>query len=478
MKKFAIIIIFLGVMFDVFSQEKETNEADTMKYWDLLRGYDAEYQINFSLLTASANGNTYIIKWLIDHGADVDASTNEGVTALHFATGNNRAEAVKILLESGADADILSNYSETPLHIAAKNNYIQVAEYLARYGADVNKTDRFGATPLHYASAYGYFELADLLLYYEAAIYIRDNEGTTPLMAAIWAGHANIADLLMQHGANPSDKDNEGFTPFMIAAQNGDTLVMDLLIRRFVNIYEKNKYNYDALDIATKSNHTGTVKYLLRKGDKWVNNGKNSVNPYSVALSYGRNEIANLLVNEGIPPETIKGINQVSIYAGARVAYHDYSAGFSMHLANFPGKSGILMGYDFKPDYTRVLMRKAEDLYYQYLDKSSLAYAGYFYNIPLTDKVIGGNWHLGFSLSAGWYMPDKLKGTDLSPGKNLKIIPAAGINRTNDKLTLRAEFEYIKTPFYKIGPVWLRISAGYNIFFNRLRAPGKIIKWY
>ncbi|NMC41417.1 MAG: ankyrin repeat domain-containing protein, partial [Bacteroidales bacterium] len=75
MKRFAIIIIFLGAMFDLFSQKKETNEADTMKYWDLLRGYDAEYQINFSLLTASANGNTYIIKWLIDHGADVDAST-------------------------------------------------------------------------------------------------------------------------------------------------------------------------------------------------------------------------------------------------------------------------------------------------------------------------------------------------------------------------------------------------------------------
>ncbi|HRT89218.1 MAG TPA: ankyrin repeat domain-containing protein [Bacteroidales bacterium] len=478
MKRFAVIFIFLGVMFQVFPQGKETNEADTMKYYELLRSYDAESQINFSLMTASANGNSYIVRWLIDHGADVEASTNEDVRALHFAAGNNRTEVVKILLESGADPDILSNYSETPLHIAAKKNYIQVAELLARYGADVNMTDRFGATPLHYASAYGFFELADLLLYYDAAVYVKDYDGTTPLMAAIWAGNANIADLLMQHGANPSDKDDNGFTPLMIAAQNGDTLVMDLLIRRFVNIYEKNNYNYDALDLATKSDHAEAVKYLLRKGDKWVNNGNNAVNPYSVALSYGRNEMAELLADNGITPVTIKGFNQVSLYAGTRAVFHDYSAGFAMHLANFSGKSGILMGYDFKPGYTRVLMKKAEDLYYQYLDKSSLAYAGYFLNIPVTDNITGGNWNLGFSLSAGWYMPDKLKGTYLAPGKNLKIIPAAGINRTNDKLTIRAEFEYIKTPFYRVGPVWLRISAGYNIYFNRLRAPGKIIKWY
>jgi len=478
MKRFAVLVCALGLMLQVLPQEKKTSETDTTRYYEMLNSFDADYQINFSLLTASANGNTFIVKWLINHGADPDASISEGVTALHYAAGNNRSEVVKILLEAGADADVLSGYSETPLHIAAKNNYLSVAEILARYGADVNKTDRFGATPLHYASAYGYFELADLLLYYDAAVYAQDNDGTTPLMAAIWAGHANIADLLMQNGANPSEKDKNGFTPFMIAAQNGDTLIMDLLIKRFVNIYERNIYNYDALALATKSNHTEAVKYLLKKGDKWANSWENAVNPYIVALSYNRNDIARMLVNSGIPPGKIEGINQVSFYAGSRFTLHDYFASFSVHLANFSGKSGIMIGYDFKPSYTRVMMKKSDILFYQYYDKSSIAYAGYFYNLPVTDKVIGANWRLELSLSAGWYLPDKLKGTDLAPGKNFKIIPAAGICRTNDKFTLKAEIEYIKTPFYRVGPVWLRAGAGYNIFFNRYKAPGKIIRWY
>ncbi|HRR15790.1 MAG TPA: ankyrin repeat domain-containing protein [Bacteroidales bacterium] len=463
------------------SQENKRleEEDDTLRYISLLRGPEAELNLNYALLTAAAEGKINSIRWLIKYGADVNTSTMEGVTPLHFAVGNDKTEAVKVLLEYGPKLDVLSNYSESPLHIAVKKNNTEIAEILARAGADVNIRDRFGATPLHYACAYGYFSAADMLLYYDAAIYTKDNEGTTPLMAAVWAGHANIADLLLQNGADPSDRDNDGFTPFLIAAQNGDTLIMDLLIKRFVNIYETNNYNYNALDLCIMSNHKEALEYLLRKGDKWSSSEQSkAVSPYAVAIAYGRTELINLLTKYNIPQTIHKGFDQVNIVSSTKFNLHDIytgiSASFKEPLRNF----GVLSGIDFKPAYTRVIIKKEGDVYYQYMDKSYLFYAGLFKDFRLTDYPLRGNWTLTASLSGGYFFANRLKGTNETPGGKIKILPAAGLKWTKNNLLLKAELEYFRTPFYKIGPLWITAGIGYTIYFNKIRAPGKYIRWY
>ena len=101
---------------------KSTPENDTMKYVALLQGPDLGYRLNYALINACAEGDTTGIKWLLKNGADIEASTVEGVRPLHFAVGNNKADAVGLLLENGAEPDIISGYSESPLHIAVKNN--------------------------------------------------------------------------------------------------------------------------------------------------------------------------------------------------------------------------------------------------------------------------------------------------------------------------------------------------------------------
>jgi len=477
----SVVVIITSHANISYSQEnkKMEEEDDTLQYISLLRGPESELNLNFALMTAAAEGRINSIRWLIKYGADVNASTMEGVTPLHFAVGNDKTEAVKVLLEYEPRLDVLSNYSESPLHIAIKKNNPEIAEILARAGANVNIRDRYGATPLHYACAYGYFSAADMLLYYDAAIYARDNEGTTPLMAAVWAGHANIADLLLQNGADPSERDREGFTPFLIAAQNGDTLIMDLLIKRFVNIYETNNYNYNALDLCIMSNHKEALEYLLRKGDKWSSAEQSkAVSPYAVAIAYGRQDFINLLSKYNIPQTTHKGFDQVNVVAGTKFSIHDIytgiSASFKEPLRNF----GILTGIDFKPLYTRVLIEKEENTYYQYMDKSYLFYGGLFKDFRLTDYPLKGNWTASVSLSAGYFFANKLKGTNEAPGNKLKIITKAGMKWTKGNILLKAELEYFRTPFYKIGPLWVTAGAGYTIYFSKVRAPGKYIRWY
>ncbi|HCI56174.1 MAG TPA: ankyrin repeat domain-containing protein [Bacteroidales bacterium] len=478
LRKTITLMLFLCAFCRSMPQENEQEEGDTLKYENILRGPDVEFNLNYNLLTASAEGDVIGIEWLIRHGADVKTSTNEGATALHFATANDKPDAVRVLLENGADPDVLSNYSEAPLHIAAKNNYLEIAEILALYGANVNITDRFGATPLHYAAAYGYLEMVDMLLYYEAATYIKDKDGTTPLMAAIWAGHADIADLLIQNGANFSEKDKDGFTPFLIAAQNGDTLIMELLLKRFVNIYETNNYGYNALCLATKSNHIEAVKYLLKKGNSWISENTNSVNPYEVAITYGRKEIAKILEENNITAVSKNRIDHINFLPETKFCLHDYYTGVSISLKEISRNIGFIFGYDFKPAYSRVLMKVSDDIFYQYMDKSSLIYSGVFKDFAVTDNPLGGNWFFSISLAGGYFLGNKLKGTDIVPGNKLKIIPAAGMKWLKNNFSLQFNAEYYSLPFYRIGPIWIKAGIGYNMFFNQIRAPGKIIKWY
>ena len=67
------------------------------------------------LITAALFGNEEIAKALLDAGAKVNFTNNEGSTALHTAAFFCETEIVKLLLENGADKTIKNQYDSTPL---------------------------------------------------------------------------------------------------------------------------------------------------------------------------------------------------------------------------------------------------------------------------------------------------------------------------------------------------------------------------
>jgi hypothetical protein len=372
----------------------------------------------------------------------------------------------------------MTKASETPLLAAVKNGNIEIAESLIRDSADINLADKNGTSPLHYAAIYGYFNMVDMLLYYDASISKKANDGTSPLMAAVWAGYPDIADLLIQNGADPEETDNNGFNPFLVAAQNGDTVIMEMLIKKNINLYKVNKYNYDALDISIKSNQIKATAYLLRKGDRWTSNGKKPVSPYSVAAKYSRKEITGLLEKNNIPKTFKSGFDQVAITASLKACPYDYFTGLRATFKEPTLNGGIFIGLDIKPGYTRVLIKESSTLYYQYMNKSSVIYGGLFKDIALTDYTFKGNWFFSGSLAAGYTFGNRLKGSGILTGNKIRIIPEIALKWINNNSGFYCGLDFLKTDFYKVGPVWLRLGYSYYIFFDNVRAPAKNIKWY
>jgi ankyrin repeat protein len=471
---FAFTLLFISG--SMFSQVEET----VNEYYDTIDYVPSFYRgaLDYNLMIAASRGYTEEINRLIMKGADIFSETDQGVTPLIFAISSNQTIIAKMLIDYGSDPNKLTLRNETPLIIAVKNENSEITEALLRAGADVDFTDRYDATALHYASVYDYRQIADLLLYYDASIDKKTVEGSTPLFASIWAGNAAIADLLIQNGVNMEASDNEGFTPFMMAALNGDTLIMQLLFKKGVDIYAVNNSNNNALTLTIIADKSDATKYLLRIGNKWDNRGSRAVSPYSVASKYRRKDIFKILEDNKIPGNIKYEIDQVDIMASTRFFLHDIYTGASLSFKEPYLNGGIIVGLDTKLWYTRVLLKQTENMLYQYMDKGSVVYAGLFKDFALTDYAFKANFELSTSLSAGYTFGNVLKGTLNVPQNKFVIIPAVALKWTNKDLSFSLGADYLKSDFYHVGPVWLRIGASYNLYFDKVRTNGKTLKWY
>jgi len=127
---------------------------------------------NVGLNAASFHGHWRLCKFLLERGADVNATeADTGETALHAALSQTNRLAhnlvVKVLLAHGANPNCTTKKD-------------------AETGAFMRDCRTKGETPLHRAAAFGDEEAIQLLLDAGAVIDAKDMNGETPLSWASW----------------------------------------------------------------------------------------------------------------------------------------------------------------------------------------------------------------------------------------------------------------------------------------------------
>lgn len=65
--------------------------------------------------SAAGNGHGRVIRALVEHGADVNASDLQNYSALHEATWCGHADVVRVLVRLGADVKMVDAWGNTPL---------------------------------------------------------------------------------------------------------------------------------------------------------------------------------------------------------------------------------------------------------------------------------------------------------------------------------------------------------------------------
>jgi ankyrin repeat protein len=90
-----------------------------------------------SCIAASVTGNLELSQLLLDHGADIDAKTRHGWTALHLASGGGHFHIAQILVERGADVFVRNPSGRTPGQEATANGNHMIAEFLSGCDMDI-----------------------------------------------------------------------------------------------------------------------------------------------------------------------------------------------------------------------------------------------------------------------------------------------------------------------------------------------------
>lgn len=173
------------------------------------------YDDKSPLMVAAGGQRPHVVRFLLEHGADVDQLSEAGRTALHFACsseinhGDNTRfkEVLQLLLDYDAKINATDDYGNTPLHLVCRvaDGLSYVVDELIANGSDVDAQNDDGNTPLYYAVDNQNLPLVKQLMSKGADANLTNFEKTSLMDIALDCKAFEIALYLLEHGMRPND---------------------------------------------------------------------------------------------------------------------------------------------------------------------------------------------------------------------------------------------------------------------------------
>jgi len=241
-------------------------------------------------------GSTEAVNFLLQHGAKVNIKSNiNGYTTLMAACANQNTGSASLLLEHGADVNALTRDGESALSIAAARLEPEIVALLLNHGAHVSGyADKNGQTPLIAAVAASPYltlrspeeakeiiqqkasqltnalKVVKLLLSNKADINIEDRDGKSALTYAASEANPLLVRALLEQGANPNvtDRSQGNATPLILAVGVRSVGIAEMLIKKGANVNAKDQFGKSALNYAIERGPQKMIEVLRKAGAK------------------------------------------------------------------------------------------------------------------------------------------------------------------------------------------------------------------
>lgn len=249
----------------------------------LAGGADAQ---DLRLVTAARSAEAATVLALLEQGADPNAASPDGTTALHWAARNNDPNLAERLIRAGAKVDAANRYGTTALALACESGSAAVIERLLEAGVSANATGPYGETALHTCAHAGKAEAIKILIAQGASIDPGDSwRGQTPLMWATAQGHPDAMRALIAAGADVDarstiivwERQNTseprakwlppgGLTPLLFAAREGCVECVTVLAEAGADLNLVDPDEYTPLILALINGHFDVAGQLIDLG--------------------------------------------------------------------------------------------------------------------------------------------------------------------------------------------------------------------
>jgi len=311
------------------------------------------------------NGNTALIftkdieccKMLLENGADPNIVANNGAYALLDAcihsSNDSYFDIVQLLIKHGANPNLQEKIGHTALTAAVKLSNPKIVEFLVKNGADINHTSQ-GFSALRLACG-GY---ADVISCPKTVKILLDNGAKIDNALHMAVAHTNtsrssdeIVQLLIDHGADLNKRKDDRFnTPLMEVAININTTskfsTLKLLIDNKANMYALSYGGSLCIGQLCEVGHLEGITYLFDKGFT-INNHEIFLIVHSIKCPDINlvNEMFKLFISRGIDVnnQDSEGCNMAMYYFSLKDADKSMmkvfvDAGLDLSLMNKDGK--------------------------------------------------------------------------------------------------------------------------------------------
>ena len=165
-----------------------------------------------------------LLKLLVSCGVDINKQNWYGRCPIHTAILSGDMDIIKSFIKNGADLNTTTNFGVTPILQTINEDDLKnkkdILKLLVKNGADVNKSYSGGITPLISCCRYSNgirkaLPLIKILVENGADINAQDSHGNTVLHYAILnsSDSPTIIKYLIDHGASLDIENDSGWTP-------------------------------------------------------------------------------------------------------------------------------------------------------------------------------------------------------------------------------------------------------------------------
>ena len=204
------------------------------------------------------------IRYILD---DIDKFINEyNETYLFKYCLDGNLTIVKYLIEHNANIHLINSDGENCLFNACRSKNIKLVKYLIEKGIDINKLDDHNRSCLFIACAIGCLELVKCLLNNGSDITIKDLKFETCLFNACIVGNLEIIKFLIDKRIDVNQVNVHGLNClFLLNKKCKNNLeIVKLLHAAGLNMHHTNTLNKSYLFFATENLFAHTVLYLLK----------------------------------------------------------------------------------------------------------------------------------------------------------------------------------------------------------------------